>query len=135
MNVKNCKRCGRIFNYIGGIPICPACKEAEEAKFQTVKEYIRENPKADLPQIAKDCEVDTQQLHQWVREERLQFADDSPIGIQCERCGAIIKSGRFCEKCKYEVTHGLNDAFKKPEAPKPPVKPRDNGSRMRFLDR
>ena len=135
MNVRNCKKCGKIFNYIGGLPICPACKEEEEKKFETVKEYIGDHPRADIPEISKECEVETQQINQWIREERLTFTDDSPIGIQCERCGAIIKTGRFCDKCRYEMTHGLNEAFKKPDAPKPPEKPRDNGSRMRFLDR
>ena len=43
MNVKNCRKCGRIFNYIGGQPICPTCREEAEKKFETVKNYIKEN--------------------------------------------------------------------------------------------
>ena len=39
MNVRNCKECGRLFNYIAGPPICPACKEELEKKFQKAKEY------------------------------------------------------------------------------------------------
>ena len=34
MNVRNCKKCNRIFNYIAGPTICPACKEDLEKKFQ-----------------------------------------------------------------------------------------------------
>ena len=30
MNVVNCRRCGRLFNYVAGKYICPACKEALE---------------------------------------------------------------------------------------------------------
>ena len=40
MEVTSCKDCGRIFNYVLGVPICPACKEKAEAKFQEVKDYI-----------------------------------------------------------------------------------------------
>ena len=42
MNVKNCRKCGKVFNYIGGMPICPQCREELEKKFDTVKEYIIE---------------------------------------------------------------------------------------------
>ncbi len=136
MNVRNCRKCGRIFNYISGVPICPACKEAEEKKFQDVKNYLYDNPRADIPDIVRDCGVDQQTINQWIREERLSFTDDSPIGIQCERCGAMIKSGRFCDKCKYEVAHSLNEAIKKPESPAAPAKKvQSSESRMRFLDR
>lgn len=37
MNVRNCKKCGRMFNYVMGQVICPRCKEDQEAKFLEVK--------------------------------------------------------------------------------------------------
>ncbi len=134
MEVRNCRKCGRIFNYIGGMPICPACKEQTEKKFEIVKNYIRENPQAGIPDISKDCEVETSQIQQWIREERLVFADDSPVGIPCERCGAMIHSGKYCEKCKNELASGLSNSIAKPTAPKPEAKKstRDNPA-MRFL--
>lgn len=135
MNVKNCRKCGKIFNYIGGIPICPNCKEELEKKFEEVKEYVRNNPRSDIKTVSTECEVEMGQIQQWIREERLVFADDSPIGIPCEKCGAMIKSGRFCENCKNEMTRGFNDAFRKPTAPPPVQKKEPAGSKMRFLDR
>ena len=27
MDVRNCKGCGRLFNYYGGVPLCKACKD------------------------------------------------------------------------------------------------------------
>ncbi|MCR5773762.1 MAG: flagellar protein [Lachnospiraceae bacterium] len=134
MNVKNCRKCGKIFNYIGGVPICPACKEDLEKKFNDVKNYIRENPKASIPKICEDCEVDTGQLQQWIREERLIFSDDSPVGIPCEKCGTMIHSGRYCEKCKAELANGLNASIAKPQAPvAEPKKDNRNNPAMRFL--
>lgn len=136
MNVRNCRKCGKIFNYIAGLPICPACAEATEKKFQEVKEYVREHrDAASISVVAEACDVDVNQIKQWVREERLTFGDDSPMGIECESCGTIIKSGRFCDKCKDGITKGLIDAAglnaKKEEAPK---RSRES-ARMRFLDR
>ena len=36
MEVKNCKKCRRLFNYISGPSICPQCREELEKKFQEV---------------------------------------------------------------------------------------------------
>lgn len=91
MNVRNCRKCGKLFNYISGMPICPACKDKLEEKFQAVKKYIRENRLADIKQVAEDCEVEVGQIQQWIREERLEFTEDSPVKIPCENCGASIR--------------------------------------------
>lgn len=135
MEVKNCRTCGRIFNYISGPRLCMSCREKLEEKFTVVKEFVRSNPGVGLQEISDACEVDIPQINQWIREERLTFADDSPIGIPCEKCGVTIKSGRFCDKCKVEMTRSFNDAIRKPEAPRPvaPKKPIDAASKMRFL--
>lgn len=113
MEVKNCRGCGRLFNYIGGgYMLCSVCMEELDKKFKTVKEYIKEHPKATMHEISEQNEVTIPQLERWIREERLTFADDSPIGIECENCGATIKSGRFCAKCKDTVAKGLGSLYK-----------------------
>lgn len=136
MEVKNCRSCGRLFNYVGGgYMLCPVCMEALDAKFKDVKQYIYDNPKATIPEIARDNDVTTKQIERWVREERLTFAEDSPIGIECENCGATIKSGRFCPKCKDSVAKGLGNLYAES---KPKIEPRKSldrdKARMRFLD-
>lgn len=136
MEVRNCRKCGRIFNYVAGMPICPACKDRMEAKFQEVKEYIRANKGVGIQQVSEECEVETNQIHQWIREERLVLSDDSPIGIGCESCGAVIKSGRFCEKCKASMVNGLRSSIqsKTPQIQQP-ASDGKSGPRMRYLDR
>lgn len=135
MNVRNCKKCGKLFNYISGMPICPDCKAASEKVFQEVKEFIRENPRADIKDIAKTCNVEIGQIQQWIREERLEFTEDSPVKIQCENCGELIRSGKYCNKCKDKMVKNLNGAIDKPEAPAAPEheKKLDNSNKMRFL--
>lgn len=119
MNVKNCRKCGKMFNYIGGMPVCPACRESAEAQFQKVKKYVQDNKTATIQQIVEECGVDAKQIQQWVREERLFFTDDSPVKINCEICGATIRTGRYCEKCKKDTANNLTDAFKPARAEKP----------------
>ncbi len=135
MNVRNCKKCGKMFNYVSGVPICPQCKEAMEEKFQEVKKYVQDNPGVGIPQVSEACEVEVQQIREWIREERLEFADGSAIGLACEKCGASIRTGRFCDKCKASMINGMNDVLNAGR-PKPPVEKkqtRDGSSKMRFL--
>ncbi|MDR2044764.1 MAG: flagellar protein [Clostridium sp.] len=134
MNVKNCKLCGRIFNYIGGPPTCPKCREKMEEKFQEVKGYIREHPGVGITDVAEACEVDPGQIRQWLREERLELTESSASVLVCETCGAPIRSGRFCEKCKNRTANDLQELIDA-NKPKPqPKKGNDKESpRMRFL--
>ena len=134
MEVKNCRGCGRLFNYVAGIyMLCPACMEELEGKFTVAKEFIRDNKNATIPMVAEAADVTTQQVERWVKEERLVFSDDSPIGIECESCGAMIKSGRFCDKCRNGMANSLGNMYadKTPKI-QPKKDPRDN-PRMRFL--
>lgn len=117
-----------------GPAVCPKCKEAKELKFQEVKQYIVDHSGADIKEVAEECDVDMPQIHQWIREERLQFSDDSPIRIACEGCGAMIRSGRFCDKCKNEMANGFKTAIGKDKKPAPePQKKTSEGNKMRFL--
>ena len=134
MEVMNCKTCGRLFNYYGGQRICPACKDELEKKFQQVKEYIKDHKVASITEVSDANEVSVNQIKQWVREERLTFAEGSGVGLECENCGANILTGRFCANCKGKVSQDLNNVL---EANKPkPVeqKKRDTSAKMRFLD-
>ncbi len=136
MNVRNCKKCGKLFNHIMGAPICPACRERLEEKFQEVKKYIRENRTAGIKDVSEACEIEPGQIQQWIREERLEFTADSPVKIPCENCGEMIRSGKYCDKCKREMTNNLSSVMEKPKAARAePKKTQPSGNKMRFLDR
>lgn len=135
MNIRNCRVCGRIFNYLSGAPVCQACKESQETKFQEVKEYIREHRGVGIQEVADACDVEPGQIRQWLREDRLEVTEDSAVFLNCESCGAPIRSGKFCERCKANMTKGFNEVLKtnQPE-PKPQKLGSDEQSaRMRFL--
>ena len=135
MEVVACKSCGRLFNYLSGQRICPACQKKIEEKFMEVKKYVREHPDIDIKTLSKEMEVSVNQINRWVREERLVFSKDSPVGLPCEGCGKTIKTGRFCDACKANLSNGLRSAGgldKKPEAA--PTRIKNTENRMRFLD-
>ena len=138
-NIRNCARCGKMFNYIAGDVLCDVCRKELEEKFQEVKKYIQDNPGSGLRQISEACDCPTKQLKKWILEERLMFTEDSPIQITCENCGARITTGRLCAKCKATVTNALNDTVKQRQqalaaeiAKKQAQKP-DSNAGMKFI--
>lgn len=137
MEVRNCRQCGRLYNYIGGSykNLCPSCIKKIEEEFSVVKEFIEDNKEATMTDISEACEVSVKQLEQWVREERLCFSENSPIGIECEVCGATIKTGRYCEKCKSNMATQLGSMYEHKSAPIDDHKATRDSARMRFLDK
>ena len=136
MDVINCKGCGRLFNALTRTRLCPNCQGKLEEKFQEVKKFIQQNRRASMQMVCEECDVEPGQIQAWIRQERLQFAEDSPIKVSCEKCGCMISSGRYCDKCKNDMSRDLGNMMRKPveELKKEPMrKSGDNKNRMRFL--
>lgn len=111
MNVKNCKRCRKLFNYSFGVEIyCPSCKEAIEEIFHKVKEYIRDNKGASIEEVSKEFDIKPEQIHKWLQEGRLELTEDSMISLSCKSCGARILSGTLCKRCEQSLKEGFGVA-------------------------
>lgn len=135
MEVKTCKNCRRLFNYLTGPMLCAACKEKLEDNFANVKDYIRKTPGCSMQMVADECDVPIAQIKEWVREERLQFSNAAGAGITCDKCGRPISTGRFCEFCKKEMAQnlarGLTPAVNKED---PAVSSSPDKKGMRFVN-
>lgn len=138
MEVRNCRQCGCLYNYIGGTyrNLCPNCIRLLEDKFDNVKAYIEDNRTATINEVSIECEVSVRQIEQWVREERLCFSDDSPVGIACECCGKTIKTGRYCDSCKNGMINQLGNMYGTiDDSEEIRKKNRSDSARMRYLDK
>lgn len=136
MDVRNCSKCNKIYHYVTGPNVCQDCRKTIEEKFKEVRIYIRRNPKSSIGEVAEICDVDSKQIRQWIREERLSFSEDSAIGIECEGCNKTIKTGRFCDACKADVINKLGSAYQRSEQKEEnPYDNKDAGSKMRFLNK
>jgi hypothetical protein len=124
MEVRVCKNCKRLFKYIYGPELCQDCiklipKEEkarinseltatltpmvteEEIKYSQVKDFIMSHPRATVVEIAEANEITPMKLLEWIRQDRLEFSEDSKNAwFECVSCGAKIKSGRLCSRCK-----------------------------------
>ena len=138
MNVRTCRKCRRLFNYVMGPSFCPDCRAKEEDKFQEVKKYVQEHGRASMHEVAEACEVTMKQIQQWIRDDRLMLADDSPLAIECERCGRMIRGGKFCPECSNIMAAKLQAAMGDPLATRLNEKneaSKRDGNRMRFLNK
>lgn len=132
MDIRNCAKCGRLFNYMGGPPICQACREKEEESFQVVKDYIYEHKDANMMQISNETGVSTKLIERFIKEGRLILTEDSPIFLRCEKCGKEVKTGRFCSDCSRSLSNEMRMSSTPPKE-ESPSKPKSE--KMRFLNK
>lgn len=114
MNIKNCEKCGKIFNYIGR-DFCPECLGAEEQQFEMIRNYIRKHPGCDLQEVTQNTEIPVEKVLHFLREGRLTGGIDS-ADLKCESCGRPISYGKICERCQTdlgkEITKAVSGAKK-----------------------
>ena len=111
MRLKNCKRCGKLFNF-HDYTVCPECIGKEEEDFQKIRDYMRENPGVSTLELSQETGVGASVITRFLREGRLttgEMEEDS-TGLICESCGAPIYQGRFCKKCVNKLGSELQQA-------------------------
>jgi flagellar operon protein (TIGR03826 family) len=106
--VRNCRKCGKIYTYMGGAPICPACKQSEEEDFKNIKDYLYRNPGSSITQISAELDISVEKIKRFLKDGRLEIAgEDGNMILECENCGKSIKSGRFCDDCERNLASGF----------------------------
>ena len=107
-DVRNCRKCGKIFSYMGGTPICQACKQLDEEDFKRVKDYLYKNPGSNMGQISEELEISVEKIKRFLKDGRLEItSDDGNMILECETCGKAIKSGRLCDECERNLAAGF----------------------------
>lgn len=134
MDVKTCRRCGALFHHVVGPRLCHNCKKKDEEDFQRVKEYLYENPGAAMATVCEDTNVTVKQVRHYLREGRLTVSKDSPIGLDCESCGARIVTGRYCDICRNNMSIQFASVSKSMKKEEPEESQKSTRDRMRYLD-
>jgi flagellar operon protein (TIGR03826 family) len=111
MEIKNCRRCGKIFQYNGN-SICPGCIQKEDEDFQTVKEYLISHRGSTPIELSENTGVDIKTIDRFIRaglldSDQYELVDGD---LECDTCGRPIKSGRFCEQCLNRLQQGFSKA-------------------------
>ena len=116
MEMRNCPRCKRIFNYTG-FPICQDCVKEDETVFEGVRTFIKENPDSALAVISEKTGVSAKKILRYVREGRLEVSKGMHGEVVCANCGKPITKGKYCDKCVIELNNKVDQVFTGPIAP------------------
>lgn len=104
MATKNCPICGKVFNDAGGIEIvCPACKPAFDAAFDSVRDVLYDHPEYNIMQVAEITGLSVQRIKLYLREGRLIATNNTNASLlSCVDCGRPIEAGEYCPVCEYQ---------------------------------
>lgn len=86
-----------------GIYRCENCGKDNYDDFQTIRNYLDKVGSASALEIERNTGVPRNVVKHFFREEYLEISGNS-ISVPCESCGAPIRTGMYCEKCKQEMT-------------------------------
>lgn len=110
MTLKNCAKCGRMFAAEPHQRFCSNCVENDDDVFKKVREYIYDNPSATVQDVSEALDVPEEKILKFLREGKLALRGDG-VGLECERCGKNIPTGRYCDQCAEEMKADFNKAF------------------------
>ena len=110
MELENCRNCKKLFqNYTKGNKICPVCKAIEDRQFEIIRKYLEEFPLSTLLQVSEGTDILPKIIVKFIRLGRLVVVENSPIQIECLKCGQPIRYGKYCVKCTREFRKGLKE--------------------------
>lgn len=112
MVMRNCARCGALFAYALGAPICSDCKDKDEEDFKRIKDYLYEHPGATLIELCNVLEMKMEKIRHYLKEGRLEVQGDGNMLLECESCGKSIATGRLCDGCSSNMRNGIKGANK-----------------------
>ncbi len=104
--IKNCTRCGTIFNKVAS-DICPTCVKEESELMETIRLYLKEHKMATIADVVRDTEIPVEVILDFIEDNLIVLVDNPNMSIQCSRCGKLTQDGRLCANCKNDLVHEL----------------------------
>lgn len=136
MDLRNCRKCDRMYGY-DGIDLCPKCRNDDSEDLKNVKNYLYDNPGASIKSVSEETGVAHSKILKFLREEKIEISADSEnMILDCERCGKAIRSGKYCDQCVNELKSEFkNIAASMTEANKPKEAPKKSGEGLFVAER
>ncbi|MBB6216408.1 flagellar operon protein (TIGR03826 family) [Anaerosolibacter carboniphilus] len=121
-DIRNCKQCGKLFQYNGITKICAKCAREDDELFKVVKEYVYDHPGATITEVSEETNVDEDRILRYLRQGKLELTGEGgALVLDCERCGRGIKTGRFCDACAHEIETELKSGFSRAAEKQKPI--------------
>jgi len=119
MEMANCRKCKKLFAKIRS-PICTDCEREEEQLFLVVQDYLRDNPKATIGEVAEATGATAKKILGYLRDGRLEAATGE---LSCRNCGEKITGGHFCDECTERVNREMDNMVASMKAISKPAQP------------
>lgn len=103
--MRNCKKCGSLYQYYGNTQLCPTCCQQDEADYQRLRQYLIEHPGARMFEVSTLLGIPVNRIKRYLQEDRLQIVEKNNSFLRCETCGRSIQSGLYCEECLDKSKH------------------------------
>jgi len=75
--VEACRGCAKLYPFLPR-GLCADCLDQRELDFQTVKEWLRENPRSSIHAAGQATGVEAARIAEFVREGRLELVGTGP---------------------------------------------------------
>lgn len=98
MSLKNCKRCGKLFNS-QGYSVCPPCLEKDRVDFERIREYMLTHPYVSALELSRETGVKPAVITRFQREGRFISREQQEAELRCTACGEAITAGQICNDC------------------------------------
>lgn len=108
--IENCPICGKLYTK-NPFNMCIMCYQEEEKNEQIIAGYVREHPNTSLMKIHQDTGIKESTILRMIKAGR--FIGIGVITYSCERCGAPIVQGRFCQECNEKFLEEIQQASQK----------------------
>ncbi len=97
-----CQHCGcKDLEYISmGTYRCVRCSKDNYDDFQTIRNYLDKAGAMSAIVIERETGVPRRIIEYFFEEEYLEIPKGSPDRVPCRNCGAPIRTGILCERCK-----------------------------------
>ncbi|MBQ8526860.1 MAG: TIR domain-containing protein [Lachnospiraceae bacterium] len=97
----SCKRCGGALRPVSrGTYQCVDCGFEDYDSYQKVRNYLNKEGPRSVTEIMRATGVSRSTIEYFLKDERLEIPIGSPILLVCSGCGAGIRTGELCERCK-----------------------------------
>lgn len=98
--IETCTECGgRMRAVRSGVYECETCGAQALDDFGRIREYMKDHGSATKEELVVVLGVRAEVVNEYIRQQRLEEAGNAGDG-KCLLCGAPIKFGSICAKCK-----------------------------------
>ena len=108
LKVSNCPQCGKVYqNNLRNL--CQECIRSYDGKLNACLDFLRYNRKVTTQQLSGATGVPPQEVHAFIRENRLPLIGYPNLTYPCNSCSAPIRQHQLCVDCRIRIVTEINN--------------------------